>query len=153
MEKAPQKCGAFLVYGLQPKLLGFRVSFDTDDPSYHGITGYEQVETDSVVILDLSGNLLWGHAPSPIFDVDYPIAENTGEYIYRDGEIIYVNVSSRDSYVLQVVNAAGLPMATLFNGTWNEGEHAVNISDFSLSAGCYLVLRRGSRILTWQLLK
>lgn len=63
------------------------------------------------------------------------IAENTGEYIYRDGEIIYVNVSSRDSYVLQVVNAAGLPMATLFNGTWNEGEHSVNVSDFSLSAG------------------
>lgn len=125
----------------------------TDDPSYHGISGYEQVEADSVVILDLSGNLLWGHAPSPTFDVDYPIAENTGEYIYRDGEIIYVNVSSRDSYVLQVVNAAGLPMATLFNGTWNEGEHAVNISDFSLSAECYLVLRRGSRIITWQLLK
>ncbi|SHK93892.1 hypothetical protein SAMN05720469_1255 [Fibrobacter intestinalis] len=44
-------------------------------------------------------------------------------------------------------------MATLFNGTWNEGEHSVNVSDFSLSAGCYLVLRRGSRILTWQLLK
>lgn len=105
------------------------------------------------LILDLSGNLLWGHAPSPIFDVDYPIAENIGEYIYRDGEIIYVNVSSRDSYVLQVVNAAGLPMATLFNGTWNEGEHSVNVSDFSLSAGCYLVLRQGSRILTWQLLK
>ena len=42
-------------------------TFDVaDDPSYHGITGYEQVETDSVVILDLSGNLLWGHAPSPI---------------------------------------------------------------------------------------
>lgn len=129
-------------------------TFDVaDDPSYHGITGFDQIEADSVVILDLSGNLLWGHAPSPTFDIDYPIAENTGEYIYRDGEIIYVNVSSRDSYVLQVVNAAGLPMATLFNGTWSEGEHAVNISNFSLSAGCYLVLRRGTRILTWQLLK
>ena len=64
------------------------------------------------------------------------------------------NSISGDSIELSVrVNAAGLPMATLFNGTWNEGEHAVNISDFSLSAGCYLVLRRGSRILTWQLLK
>lgn len=124
-----------------------------DDPSYHGITGYELVEADSVVILDLSGNLLWGHAPSPVFGVDYPVAENTGEYIYRDGEIVYVNVLSRDSYVLEVVNAAGLPMMTLFNGTWNEGEHAVNISNFSLAAGCYLVLRQGSRILTWQLLK
>ncbi|MEE0877045.1 hypothetical protein [Fibrobacter intestinalis] len=64
------------------------------------------------------------------------------------------NSISGDSIELSVrVNAAGLPMATLFNGTWNEGEHSVNVSDFSLSAGCYLVLRRGSRILTWQLLK
>ena len=64
------------------------------------------------------------------------------------------NSISGDSIELSVrVNAAGLPMATLFNGTWNEGEHSVNVSDFSLSAGCYLVLRRGARILTWQLLK
>ena len=64
------------------------------------------------------------------------------------------NSISGDSIELSVrVNAAGLPMATLFNGTWNEGEHSVNVSDFSFSAGCYLVLRQGSRILTWQLLK
>ena len=64
------------------------------------------------------------------------------------------NPISGDSIELSVrVNAAGLPMATLFNGTWDEGEHSVNVSDFSLSAGCYLVLRRGARILTWQLLK
>ncbi|MBO5950234.1 MAG: hypothetical protein J6Q11_05950 [Fibrobacteraceae bacterium] len=64
------------------------------------------------------------------------------------------NPISGDSIELSVrVNAAGLPMVTLFNGTWNEGEHSVNVFDFSLSAGCYLVLRRGARILTWQLLK
>lgn len=124
-----------------------------DDPSYHGIFGREEVVADSVVVLDLNGNLLWGHAPRPSFSSDYTVSDNNGKYIYRDGNMIYVDVDVKDYYYLQVVNAMSLPLATLFSGTWAEGEHAVDISNYNFSAGSYLVLRRNSNILNWQLLK
>lgn len=124
-----------------------------DDPSYHGITGRELAEVDSVVVLDLAGNVLWGHAPSPKFDGENAVVENVGGYIYRDGENVYVTVDAKDKYSLQIVNAAGMPLVNLFSGVWDEGEHAVNVTDSPIAANSYLVLRRNSTILTWQLLK
>ncbi len=124
-----------------------------DDPSYFGIGGRELVSADSVVVLDLYGNLMWGNVPQPAFQEKIVVPEDNGEILFREGDVIYVIVESKDSYSLQVVNAAGIPLETLFEGVWNQGEHAVDISGLHPLPGTYLVLRRGTQILTWQLLK
>lgn len=124
-----------------------------DDPSHFGIRGRELVLADSVVVLDLYGNLMWGNAPRPAFQEKIVVPEDNGEILFREGDVVYVVVESKDSYSLQVVNAAGLPLETLFKGVWSQGEHAVDISGIHPLPGTYLVLRRGNQILTWQLLK
>ena len=107
-----------------------------DDPSYSRIVASREfVVADSAIVLDLHGNLLWGNAPRPIFSDDYVVGENDGRY------------------VLEIVNAAGLPQGVLFNGTWSEGEHTVSLANYSFNAGSYLVLRQDNTILSWQILK
>ncbi|MCQ2064165.1 MAG: hypothetical protein MJY99_12600 [Fibrobacter sp.] len=49
--------------------------------------------------------------------------------------------------------SVGTPLARLFDGTWQPGEHMVQIPADKLNAGGYLVLRKGNIILNWQLLK
>ena len=41
----------------------------------------------------------------------------------------------------------------IFEGTWNVGEHTVQIPASAMQPGRYIVLRRGNTILNWQLLK
>ncbi len=126
----------------------------SDDPSYHGISALrEYVVADSVVVLDRYGNLLWGEAPRPQFADDYVVGENRKDLIHREGDVIYVTIESDGRYTLETVNAAGMPQSVLFNGTWNEGEHSVALTNYNLNAGSYLVLRRGNTILSWQVLK
>lgn len=70
-----------------------------------------------------------------------------------DGDIVYVKVHEKGFYTLETVNAAGLPLFSLFNGIWNEGEHSVSISNYTFTPGSYLVLRRGNEILSWEIFK
>ncbi len=124
----------------------------SDDPSYYGIKGRELAEADSVVVLDLAGNVLWGHAPAPTFKTGN-MAEPSDAFIERDGDYLYIDITEKDYYALQVVNAIGMPIVDLFQGVWEEGEHVVSLVDYTLAPGTYLVLRRNANILTWELLK
>jgi len=125
-----------------------------DDPSYSRIVASREfVVADSAIVLDLHGNLLWGNAPRPIFSDDYVVGDNRKELVNRNGDVIYVTIENDGRYVLEIVNAAGLPQGVLFNGTWSEGEHTVSLSNYSFNAGSYLVLRQGNTILSWQILK
>jgi hypothetical protein len=54
---------------------------------------------------------------------------------------------------LEIVNAVGIPLKTLFSGSWGIGEHMIDASAYSINAGCYLVLRKDKAILYWQLFK
>ncbi|WP_407442804.1 LamG-like jellyroll fold domain-containing protein [Fibrobacter sp.] len=125
----------------------------SDDPSHYNITGWDLVEADSVVLLDLNGNLLWGNVPKPVFSNDYIIEPFEKSMIHREGDVIYVDVESEGRYTLETVNAAGMPLNVLFNGNWNEGEHVVDVSNYNISSGSYLVLRKDKKILYWNLFK
>ena len=61
--------------------------------------------------------------------------------------------TSPGRYTLETVNAAGMPLNVLFNGAWNEGEHVVDVSNYNISSGSYLVLRKDKKILYWNLFK
>lgn len=125
-----------------------------DDPSYSRIVASREfVVADSAIVLDLHGNLLWGNAPRPIFSDDYVVGDNRKELVNRNGDVIYVTIENDGRYVLEIVNAAGLPQGVLFNGTWSEGEHTVSLANYSFNAGSYLVLRQDNTILSWQILK
>ena len=124
-----------------------------DDPSHYNINGWEQVEADSVVLLDLKGNLLWGNVPRPEFSDDYIVSQSNESIIFRDGDIIYIEIENAGSYTLEIVNAVGIPLKTLFSGSWGIGEHMIDASAYSINAGCYLVLRKDKAILYWQLFK
>mgnify|MGYP002624312856 FL=1 len=124
-----------------------------DDPSHYNINGWDQVEADSVVLLDLKGNLLWGNVPRPEFSDDYIVSQSNESIIFRDGDIIYVEIENAGRYTLEIVNAVGIPLKTLFSGSWGIGEHMIDASAYSINAGCYLVLRKDKAILYWQLFK
>lgn len=125
-----------------------------DDPSYSGIsTMREFVVADSAIVLDLYGNLLWGDAPCPKFSNGYVIEENRRNLVYREGDVVYVTIEEEGHYVLEIVDAAGMPLRTLFNGTWSEGEHSLTLIGRNMNPGNYLVLRRDNVILSWQILK
>lgn len=132
------------------RLPGWAKGFDaSDDPSHFGLDGAEFSRADSVLVLDLNGNLLWGSVPQPVFDRAYRI-ENAQDLISIESGSIYVDIPAKGTYTLETVNAAGIPLATLFHGIWNEGTHSVSISHTS-APGSYLVLRCGTSILSWKL--
>ena len=112
----------------------------------------EFVIADSAIVLDRYGNLLWGNPPRPEFSNDYVFEDNHKNLVYRDGENVYVTIEDEGRYVLEVVNAVGTPQGVLFSGTWSEGEYSISLAGRKLNSGCYLVLRRGNTILTWQIL-
>jgi hypothetical protein len=133
---------------------GWGVGFDAeDDPSHHDLNEVELIEADSAVVLDLNGNLLWGYAPQPRFSSQFKTKDSYEDLIDVDGDIIYVNVTEKGTYTLETVNAIGMPLVSLFNGIWNEGEHSVSISNYTFTPGSYLVLRRGNEILSWKIFR
>lgn len=124
----------------------------TDDPSHYNLNNYEMVEADSIVVLDSRGNLLWGSAPQPRFGANYVTKETYAELVHREGDVIFVNIEENGYYILETVNAVGIPLKTLYSGTWEIGEHSVTIDMNSLQPSSFIVLRRGSEILSWGLL-
>lgn len=123
-----------------------------DDPSHYGLDNLEMAEADSVVILDSIGNLLWGSAPQPKFSAGYVTGESNADLVYRDGDVIYVSVEENGSYTLETVNAVGVPLKTLFKGFWNVGEHSLTLDMKNIQPSSYIVLRKGTEILSWKLL-
>ncbi len=128
---------------------GFSAS---DDPSHHGLTR-ELTSADSVVVLDRNGNLLWGNVPQPKFANNFVIKPLGKNRVTRVGDVVYVEIDETGYYTLETVNAIGMPLVRLFEGTWKPGEYMVEISAEKFNAGGYLVLRKGNEILNWQLLK
>ena len=126
----------------------------SDDPSHHGIgTGQNLLVADSVVVLDLNGNLLWGKVPRPNFQNNVVASDSGANRVTRVGDMVYVNIDQTGYYYLEVVDAFGTVKNRIFEGTWNVGEHTVQIPASAMKAGRYIVLRRGNTILNWQLLK
>lgn len=125
----------------------------SDDPSHYNITGWGQVVADSVVLLDLGGNLIWGKVPKPEFDGEYEISQPERGIVFRDNDNIYVDIDEEGHYILEVVNAASVPVKTLFNGYWEAGEHVVNVSNYTFASNTYLVLKKDKKIIYWNLYK
>lgn len=123
-----------------------------DDPSHHNLNNSGMVEADSIVVLDRRGNLLWGYAPQPKFSENYVTKESYAELVHREGDVIFVNIEENGYYTLETVNAIGIPLKTLYKGTWDVGEHSVTIDLNSLQPSSFIVLRKGSEILSWGLL-
>lgn len=104
-------------------------------------------------VLDLNGNLLWGHAPQPKFGEEYKTRDVYEDLMDVENGAVYVNVAERGTYTLETVNAAGMPLVSLFNGIWGEGVHSVSLANYTFAPGGYLVLRRGNEILSWRIFK
>ena len=66
--------------------------------------------------------------------------------------ILHRNYASEESRVEISVNAIGIPLKTLYKGTWDAGEHSVTIDMKMLQPSSYIVLRKGTEILSWNLL-
>ena len=123
-----------------------------DDPSHHGLNNYEMVEADSIVVLDGRGNLLWGGVPQPKFGANYVTKETYADLVHREGDVVYVVIEENGYYTLETVNAIGVPLKTLYKGTWDAGEHSVTVDLKSLQPSSFIVLRKGAEILSWRLL-
>ena len=123
-----------------------------DDPSHYNLNNREMVEADSIVVLDRQGNLLWGNAPQPKFRPEYIVKENHAKSIYREGDIVYVNIEESGYYTLETVNAIGVPLKKLYKGSWEAGEHSVTLDMKQILPSSYIVLRKNSEILAWELL-
>ena len=123
-----------------------------DDPSHYNLNNYGMVEADSIVVLDKLGNLLWGNAPQPKFSEGYVPNEKYADLVHREGDVIYVNIEESGYYILEMVNAMGAPLKTLYKGSWDIGEHSVTVDVKSIRPSSYIVLRRGTEILSWSLL-
>lgn len=59
---------------------------------------------------------------------------------------IIVTIDEASYYTLQVVDAQGSPIQTLFGGTWSTGDHVVSIKNMTLSANNYVLLKRNGNI-------
>ena len=150
----PGKRSAAVKFGLHARGWSSSAYNASDDPSYHGIgTGQNLLVADSVVVLDLNGNLLWGKVPRPNFQNNVVASDSGANRVTRVGDMVYVNIDQTGYYYLEVVDAFGTVKNRLFEGTWSVGEHTVQIPASAMKSGRYIVLRRGTTILNWQLLK
>ena len=119
-----------------------------DDPSHYGLT-HEMSQADSIVVFDRSGRLLWGAIPqqsqgAPKKGRNTVVSNGTIEI---DGDQVIVTVNEPAYYALQVVDALGSPLQTLFKGPWNEGIHYVSVENTTLTPNNYLVLVRNGSVL------
>jgi len=150
----PGKRSAAVKFGLHARGWSSSAYNAYDDPSYHGIgTGQNLQVADSVVVLDMNGNLLWGGVPRPTFSNNIVASDSGASRVTRVGDVVYVNIDQTGYYYLEVVDAFGTVKNRIFEGTWNVGEHTVQIPASAMQPGRYIVLRRGNTILNWQLLK
>ena len=150
----PGKRTAAVKFGLHARGWSESAYSVSDDPSHHGIgTGQNLQVADSVVVLDLNGNLLWGNVPRPNFQNNVVASDSSANRVTRVGDMVYVNIDQTGYYYLEVVDAFGTVKNRIFEGTWDVGEHTVQIPASAMRAGRYIVLRRGNTILNWQLLK
>lgn len=119
-----------------------------DDPSHFGLT-HEMSQADSIVVFDRSGRLLWGAIPQQSDGAPKkgPNTVVTNGAIEIDGDQVIVTVNESAYYVLQVVDALGSPLQTLFKGSWNEGVHYVFVGNTILTSNNFLVLIRNESIL------
>lgn len=124
-----------------------------DDPSNYGLNEFMFTEADSILVLDLNGNLLWGSVAQPKFSSEYKYKDVNEDLIHVEGNIIYVDVPEKAYYTFETVNAVGMPLEQIFNETLSEGVHSISIENKTFTPGCYLVLRKGTEILSWQLFK
>lgn len=67
--------------------------------------------------------------------------------IVIEGDQVLITVTESAYYMLQVVDASGSPLQTLFKDTWNAGEHYVSIKNVTFASNNYLVLSRNGNIL------
>lgn len=124
-----------------------------DDASHYGLSS-NFVSADSIVILDLNRNLLWGSIPQPSKALpEISGSGSYGDYIVIDPDGILVNVPNDGRYVLEQVNASGISQSVIFSGSWNVGEHYISKKKINLISGQYLVLRNGNVILSRILIK
>lgn len=124
-----------------------------DDASHYGLSS-NFVSADSIVILDLNRNLLWGSIPQPSKALpEISGSGSYGDYIVIDPDGILVNVPNDGRYVLELVNASGISQSVIFSGSWNVGEHYISKKNVNLISGQYLVLRNGNVILSRILIK
>ena len=150
----PGKRTAAVKFGLHAQGWSESAYSVSDDPSHHGIgTGQNLQVADSVVVLDRNGNLLWGNVPRPNFQNNVVASDFGASRVTRVGDMVYVNIDQAGYYYLEVVDAFGTVKNRLFEGTWNVGEHTVQIPASAMKPGRYIVLRRGNTILNWLLLK
>lgn len=119
-----------------------------DDLSHYGLT-HEMSQADSIVVLDLNGGLLWGAISQSLDGVPKKNRKTNVENgpIVIEGDQVLITVTESACYMLQVVEASGSPLQTLFKGTWNAGEHYVSIENVTFAANNYLVLTRNGNIL------
>ena len=150
----PGKRSAAVKFGLHARGWSESAYSVSDDPSHHGIgTGQNLKVADSVVVLDMNGNLLWGGVPRPTFSNNEVASDSGASRVTRIGDVVYVNIDQTGYYYLETVDAFGTLKNRLFEGTWSVGEHVVQIPASAMQPGRYIVLRRGNTILNWQLLK
>lgn len=124
-----------------------------DDASHYGLSS-DFVAADSIVILDMNRNLLWGSIPQPSKALpEISGSGSYGDYIVIDPDGILVNVPNDGRYVLEQVNASGISQSVIFSGSWNVGEHYISMKNVNLISGQYLVLRNGNEILSRILIK
>lgn len=119
-----------------------------DDLSHYGLT-HEMSQADSIVVLDLNGGLLWGAISQSLDGVPKKNRKTNVENgpIVIDGDQVLITVTESAYYMLQVVDASGSPLQTLFKDTWNAGEHYVSIENVTFAANNYLVLTRNGNTL------
>jgi len=120
----------------------------TNDASHYGLS-YSIAQADSIVILDQNRNLLWGAIPRATNALpEIPGVGNYGDYVVIGPDGIMVDVPDDGRYTLEMVNASGTSQAVIFSGNWSAGEHYISTKNITLVSGQYIVLRKGTTILS-----
>ncbi|MDR3000697.1 MAG: LamG domain-containing protein [Fibromonadaceae bacterium] len=123
-----------------------------DDPSHSGLTAV-LAPSDSLVVLDLNGNVLWGYIPTSAPFIATQGQQSSPNVIEPVDGGFAVTITAAGNYSLTEVNVAGVTQRTLFSGTWDVGTHFVSNNNVTPVRGNYLVLRRGSVIIDQILVK
>lgn len=122
-----------------------------DDPSHSGLA-LDFAKADSIVVLDKSGDLIYGSVPKPSLENVKAKIEYV-DIVRKEGNLLIVNVPVSGVYSLEIVDAIGIPEKVLYQGFWNDGVHSIAVDVERIRKGSYLVLRRNSEILSWNLFK